>query len=112
MPSPYQARPIQVAAIAAAWFLILTLLNITAGGSLRATTLYAVPVVFAARHGIRLGFVFAAVGALSAWAGGSIPHPGLDEPLWIEGLWAFLKLSAIAVGTRIALHQVRSRRST
>jgi hypothetical protein len=30
MPSPHQARPIQVTAIAAAWFLILTLLNITA----------------------------------------------------------------------------------
>lgn len=112
MPSPSQARPIQVAAIAAAWFLILTSLNITAGGSLRATTLYAVPVVLAAWHGIRLGFVFAAVGALSAWAGGSIPHPGVDEPLWIEGLWAFLKLCAIAVGTRIALIRLRSRRST
>ena len=37
---------------------------------------------------------------------------GLDEPLWIEGLWAFLKLSAIAGGTRIALQQVRSRPST
>ena len=72
----------------------------------------AAGVVFAAWHGVRLGFVFAAVGALSAWAGGSIPHPGLEEPLWIEGLRAFLKLSAIAVGTRIALHQVRNRPST
>jgi hypothetical protein len=93
MLSTSRARPIQVAAIAVAWFLILTLLNITAGGSFRATTLYAVPVVFAAWHGTRLGFVFAAVGVLSAWAGGAIPHPGLDEPLWIED-------------------QVRSRRST
>jgi hypothetical protein len=34
------------------------------------------------------------------------------EPIWIEGLWAFLKLSAIAVGTRIFFHQLRNRRST
>jgi hypothetical protein len=87
-------------------------LNVIAGGSLRATALYAVPVVFAARHGIHLGFVFSAVGARSAWAGGSIPHPGLEEPLWIEGIWAFLKLSAVAVGTRIAMRQVRNRPST
>lgn len=103
MPRPSHSRSIQIATAAAAWYLALTILNVIAGGSLRATALYAVPVVFTAWHGIHLGFVFAAVGALSAWAGGSIPHPGLDEPLWIEGIWAFLKLSAIAVGTRIAL---------
>jgi hypothetical protein len=48
--------------------------------------LYAVPVAFAAWRGVHLGFVFAAVGALSAWAGGAIPQPGLMEPIWIEGL--------------------------
>jgi hypothetical protein len=111
MQSPPTARSIRVAAVAAAWFLVLTILNVSAGGSLRGTIFYAVPVVFAAWHDLRLGFVFAAVGALSAWAGGSIPHPGIDEPVWIEGSWAFLKLSAVAIGTRIALRQLDRRRS-
>jgi hypothetical protein len=93
----------QVVAIAAAWFVVLTLLNLSSGGQLRGTILYAVPVAFAAWHDLRLGFGFGAVGALSAWAGGSIPQPGLLEPVWIEGLFAFLKLSAVAVATRIAL---------
>ena len=74
-------RSIRVAAIAAAWFLALKLLNITASGSLRGTNLYAVLVAFAAWHGVRRGFLFAAVGALSAWAGGSIPQPGLLESI-------------------------------
>ena len=46
--------------------------------------------------------LFAAVGALSAWAGGSIPEPGLREPVWIEGFYAFLKLGAVAALTRMA----------
>jgi hypothetical protein len=100
-----------VAVIAAAWFLALTLLNVSAGGSLRGTVFYAVHVVFAAWHDLRLGFVSAAIGALSAWAGGSIPHPGIDEPVWIEGSWAFFKLSVMAIGTRIALRQLGKRHS-
>ena len=112
MQRPPNARSIRVAAFAAAWFLALTLLNISAGGGLRGTIFYAVPVVFAAWHDLRLGFVFAAVGALSAWAGGSIPQPGIEEPVWIEGSWAFLKLSAVAIGTRMALRQLGRRHST
>jgi hypothetical protein len=112
MPRGSATRSTRVAGVAAAWLLALTLLNLASGGSLRGTILYAVPVAFAAWRGVHLGFVFAAVAALSAWAGGAIPQPGLMEPIWIEGLWAFLKLSAIAVGTRIFFHQLRSRRST
>jgi hypothetical protein len=112
MPRPPNTRWMQVVAIAAAWFVVLTLLNISSGGHLRGTILYAVPVAFVAWHELRLGFVFGAVGALSAWVGGSIPQPGLLEPVWIEGLFAFLKLSVVAVGTRIALHQLAKRRST
>jgi hypothetical protein len=112
MQRPSYARSIRVAAIAAAWFLALTILNVSAGGSLRGTIFYAVPVAFAAWQDLRLGFVFAAVGALSAWAGGSIPHPGIEEPVWIEGSWAFLKLSVVAIGTRIALRQLGKRNST
>jgi hypothetical protein len=103
---------LRVAVIGAGWFMALTLLNVSSGGSLRGTIFYAVPVVFAAWHDRSLGFVFAAVGALSAWAGGSIPQPGIDEPVWIEGSWAFLKLSAVAIGTRMALRQMGKRRST
>jgi hypothetical protein len=106
MPRPPYTRWMQVVAMAAAWFVVLTLLNIGTGGHLRGTILYAVPVAFAAWHDLRLGFVFAAVGALSAWVGGSIPQPGLLEPVWTEGLFAFLRLSAVAVGTRIALREL------
>jgi hypothetical protein len=75
MQRPTYTRSLRVAVIAAAWFLALTLLNVFAGGSLRGTIFYAVPVVIAAWHDLRLGFVFAAVAALSAWAGDFIPHP-------------------------------------
>ncbi|MBE0546147.1 MAG: hypothetical protein IH627_00510 [Rubrivivax sp.] len=111
MPKPANASSIQVAAIAAVWFVVLTILNVFAGGRLRGTIFYAVPVAFAAWYDLRLGFVFAAVGALSAWAGGSIPRPGFEDPVWIEGSWAFLKLSAAAIGTRIALRQLGKRHS-
>ena len=106
------AHLIRASVIATAWLLALTLLNVFAGGSLRGTIFFAVPVAFAAWHDLRLGFVFAAVGALSAWAGGSIPQPGIEEPVWIEGSWAFLKLSAVAVGSRMALGQLGRRHST
>lgn len=96
--------------MAAAWFLALTVLNIFAGGALRGTLFYAVPVAFAAWRDLRLGFVFAVVGVVSAWAGGSIPQPGVVEPAWIEGLWAFLKLGAVSVVTRLALHRLEKRR--
>lgn len=112
MPTRPKDRLLRVAATAAAWFLVLTLLNIMAGGSLRGTIYYVVPVAFAAWYDLRLGFAFAAVGALSAWVGGSIPQPGLDEPGWVEGSWAFLKLSAAAVGTRLALRHLGKRHST
>lgn len=112
MPSTSHARLVRATVVASAWFLVLTMLNVIAGGSLRGTIFYAVPVAFAAWHDLRLGFVFAAVGALSAWAGGSIPQPGVEEPVWIEGLWAFLKLSAAAAATRIAFQQFGKRPST
>jgi len=112
MPRLPNARLLRATVIAAVWFLALTMMNVAAGGSLRGTILYAVPVAFASWHDLRLGFVFAAVGALSAWAGGSIPQLGGVEPVWVEGLWAFLKLSAVAAGTRIAIHHLGKRHST
>lgn len=112
MPRLPSARLLRATGIAAAWFLALTILNLLADGSLRGTIFFAAPVAFVAWHDLRLGFVFAAVGALSAWAGGSIPQPGVEEPVWVEGLWAFLKLSALAVGTRLVLHQLEKPRST
>ena len=73
MPSEFNARSTPVVLFAAIWFAILTALNLSSGGSLRGTGLYAVPMVLAAWCGVRLGFVFTAVGAKSAWAGGAIP---------------------------------------
>ena len=95
--------------VSAVWLFVLTLLNIAAGGDIRATVAYAVPIALTAWHDVRLGFMFAAIGALCAWAGGAIPAPGVDEPLLIEGLWAFLRLSAVAVVTRMAAQVLRRR---
>ncbi len=96
------AHLLRATVVASAWLLVLTMLNVMAGGTVRQTIFFAVPVAFAAWHDLRLGLVFAAVGALSAWAGGSIPEPGLQEPVWIEGFYAFLKLGAVAALTRMA----------
>jgi hypothetical protein len=84
-------------AVASAWLLALTALNLADGGHLRGTVLYAVPVAITAWQSWRLGFLFAAVGMLSALAGGAIPQPQAVEPLWAEGMWAFSKLSAVAL---------------
>lgn len=97
-----QQRSIGICVIALAWLLALTVLNVAAGGSLRGTLLYAFPVGLTACVNWRLGFVFAAIGTLSAWAGGAIPQHLLDEPLWIEGMWAFFRLSAVALGVHFA----------
>ena len=55
----------------------------------------------------RLGFVFSGISALCAWLGGSIPSPLVVEPVWIEGLWAFFKLSVIAVGVNYVARRQR-----
>lgn len=81
-------RLVRPCAVAAAWFTVLTALNLVVGGNIRASLIYAVPVAIAGWYSLRLGFVFAAVGALSAWAGGAIPQPQAADPLWIEGMWA------------------------
>ncbi|MEO8279633.1 MAG: hypothetical protein ABI564_08065 [Ideonella sp.] len=45
MQRPTYTRSLRVAVIAAAWFLAPTLPSVSAGGSLRETIFYAVPVV-------------------------------------------------------------------
>ena len=94
-------RLVRACAIAATWLLALTALNLVVGGGIRGTLFYAVPVAMTAWYNLRMGFVFAAFGALSAWAGGAIPHPQAVDPLWMEGMWAFLKLSSIALGAHL-----------
>ena len=61
-----QHRTVGLCAIALAWLLLLTALNVAAGGRLRGTLLYAFPVALTACVNWRLGFLFAAVGTLSA----------------------------------------------
>lgn len=73
-------------------------MNLACHGTLRSTILYAVPVAIAAWHSTRLGFVFSGLGALCAWVGGAIPSSSVVEPIWVEGLWAFFKLSVVAMG--------------
>jgi hypothetical protein len=89
-------------AIAAAWLVTLTILNLALGGTMRGTLFYALPVAIAAWHSLEAGFAFAGVAALSAWAGGAIAYPQAADPLWIGGMWAFLKMSAVALGARFA----------
>ena len=88
-------RAVGLCAVALAWPLVLTAPNVVAEGRLRGTLLYAFPVAMTACVNLRLGFVFAAFATLSAWAGGAIPQPLLDELLWIEGMWAFSKLTLL-----------------
>lgn len=89
-------------AISAAWLVTLTILNLALGGTIRCTLFYALPVAIAAWHSLQAGFAFAGVAALSAWAGGAIANAQAADPLWIGGMWAFLKLSAVALGARFA----------
>lgn len=89
--------------VAVTWLLILTSVNIEAGGTLKWTALYAIPVVLAAWHSLRFGFVFAGLGAMSAWIGGALPHPIEMQAHGIGLMWAFVKLSAVALGTRIVI---------
>lgn len=97
-------------AIAASWMAVLTALNLASDGSIKNILAFALPVAIAARHRLSAGFLFAGVGALSAVVGGVIPHPQANEPLWIEGMWAFLKLSAVALGICLGLRiQKRSK---
>lgn len=85
-----------------AWLLVLTAFNVAAGGRLRGPLLYAFPVVMTACVNLRLGFVFADFATLSGWVGGAIPQRLLDEPVWVEGMWAFSKLSVAALGVHLA----------
>ena len=65
------ARLLRATVVASAWLLALTMLNVLAGGTVRQTIFFAVPVAFAAWHDLRLGLVFAAVGATGRATG---PH--------------------------------------
>lgn len=89
-------------AVAAVWLLGLTVTNLEAGGTVRGTLFYALPVILTAWRRLDAGFFFAGASTLSAWASGALsPQPALPEPIWIEGMWAFLKLSAIALGVHV-----------
>ena len=85
-------------AMAGTWLLILTILNRSLDGVLRNVILYAVPIALVAWYDSTAGFVFSALGAICAWAGGAIPAPHVDESVVIEGMWAFAKLSAVVWG--------------
>lgn len=88
--SPYAA--------ASAWLVLVTTADLALDGQLRSTIFYAIPVALVAWGSVIGGFVFAAISSICAWIGGSIPSPNFHGELWIEGLWAFSKLSAIALG--------------
>ncbi len=84
-------------AVALLWLLVLTVLNVQAAGSFRATVLFAVPVAIVSWSSWRLGFLFAALSVITAKFGGAMPEPGSTSPLWFDGMLAFIKLSIDAV---------------
>jgi len=86
-------------AISLGWLAVLTLMDVALNGAMRSTLLYAMPVALVAWGSLIAGFLFAALSAWCAWAGGAIPSPHVVEPVWVEGMWAFAKLSVIAIGT-------------
>ncbi|HET8870309.1 MAG TPA: hypothetical protein VFM48_07680 [Aquabacterium sp.] len=83
-----------------AWLAVLTLADRRLGGCLKSSLLYIVPVAVVAYDGLNLAIVFAGLAALSAWIGGAIPSNHASDPVWVEGLWAFTKLSIAAVIAR------------
>ena len=90
--------PVLVAAYTAvSWLVALTALNMITQGSFRTTLLFAVPVCLVAWYHWQAGFVFAAIAILCAWMGGAMPEPASTEPLWVDALIAFAKLSIDAV---------------
>ena len=53
-------------------------------------------------HGMKAGFVFAGLGTLAALATGAFPsHEGLRGQELGEGLYTYLKLSAVVVGVTL-----------
>jgi uncharacterized membrane protein len=90
-------------AIAVAWFAVLTALNLAFDGKINYILFFALPVAIAAWHCLGAGFFFAGVGLFSAAISGVIPLSDASEPLWIECMWPFLKLSAVALGVRLGL---------
>lgn len=92
-----------------AWLLAWTLINASRDHAIRSTLIFAAPVVWVAWHDVRTAFVMAGIGTLSALAGGAIPHPGSQEPAFIEGLFAYYKLSVLVVCTALVRRQVRAK---
>jgi hypothetical protein len=103
-------------AFASLWLLALTIVNVQSGGAYRSTILFAIPVAIVAWNDWQLGFVFAAASVLCARYGGAMPEPGSPNPLWLDGMLAFIKLSidaavAHAWGRRYRRRAVHARTS-
>lgn len=94
---------------ASVWLIVLTVANAVLGGALRSSLLYIIPVAAVAYDSLSLAIICAGLACLSAWLGGAIPSSNSVAPVWIEGLWAFAKLSVAAVAMRWALHARTSR---
>lgn len=89
---------------ASVWLIVLTVIDVVLGGALRSSLLYIIPVAVVAYDSLNLAIICAGLACLSAWLGGAIPSSNSVAPVWIEGLWAFAKLSVAAVAMRWALH--------
>jgi hypothetical protein len=92
---------------AAVWFAVLTSINMGLEQKLRSVLLFALPVAWVGSRSLVAGFVMAGLGTLSALIGGAIPHADSKEPILFEGLFAYLKLSIIALFAFIGDRLVR-----
>lgn len=94
--------------------LILTVaLSVASGSHIRSIFPYALAVgLMAWRHGMGAGFLFAGLATLAALAAGAFPsREELEGQEVGEGLFTYLKLSAVAVGVALGKRARRADRS-
>lgn len=97
---------------ALAWLAGLAAINVfVLDDPVRSILPYGLPVVWAACQRLVSGFVVAGMAALSALAGGAIPSPAADS-VAMEGLFAYLKLSLVAIVAWAISRMMRSSRSS
>jgi len=72
-------------------------MNLQRDQAIRSIVVYALSAARLAWRHLRSALLVAGVATLSAFAGVVIPHSQSAEPAFIEGLFAYFKLSAVAM---------------
>jgi len=71
--------------------------------AIRSIVVDALPVARLAWRYLGSALLVAGVATLSAFSGGVVPHSQSAEPAFIEGLFAYFKLSAVAMATHLGM---------